>query len=121
MVQNLWKSTQVVCASCSGKDIEKMPKMELKAGTRSMFYACPKYYPENRQKGEIACVNHVSTDDFQRILDVLSEEVDKNLMFGQSSYLVGFSFKVKTIDVKVVEQTDEKIVVSVLNHKAVQL
>ena len=116
MIKNLWNTTEVVCG-CHG---EVRPTMTLKTGHRSMFYSCPKYYPEGREPGELACVNHLSTDDFQRVLDKLSSEIEKNLVFGQSMSLTGLRFTIKTIDIKVVSHSDDKIVIEVTNKNAIR-
>ena len=47
MVKNLWKQIEVVC----GNHEKDYPVMGLKQGHRSLFYSCPKYYPEARQPG----------------------------------------------------------------------
>ena len=116
MIKNLWNITEVVCG-CHG-DVN--PSMTLKTGHRSMFYSCPKYYPEGREPGELACVNHLSTDDFQKILDKISSEIENSLVFGQSMSLLGLKFTVKTIDVKIISYSDEKIVIQIKNKNAIR-
>lgn len=119
MITGLWNKIEVVCG-CHD-DINQTPLMSLKVGHRSMFYSCPRYYPDGRGPMDTACVNHVSTDDFQKILDKLSEETEEQMQFGQSASLVGLSFKVKTISVKVIEHTSERILISVVNKNALAL
>ena len=119
MIKNLWNKTEIVCGCHEGMPIDEKIIMQPKAGHKSMFYACPKYYPENRQKGEIACVNHVNVEDFQKILNRISEECEKSMIFGQSPVIIGFTFKLKDITVKVLEYTPEKLVIQVYNKKAI--
>lgn len=119
MIKGLWNKIEIVCGCHEA--VHERPVMTPKAGHRSMFYSCPKYYPDAREKGETACVNHVSTDDFQKILDKICEEAEDQMAFGQSASLTGLSFSIKTIDVKVIEHSQDKIVIMVVNHKALAL
>jgi hypothetical protein len=116
MVKNLWKQIEVVC----GNHEKDYPVMGLKQGHRSLFYSCPKYYPEARQPGERACKNHVSTDDFEKILEKLSEEAEKQMINGQKICLKNLKFKVKTIEVEVIYHVDDVIKLKVKNKKALE-
>lgn len=98
MVKNLWKQIEVVC----GNHEKDYPVMGLKQGHRSLFYSCPKYYPDTRQPGETACRNHVSTEDFEKILEILSTEAETQMLSGQKICLKNMKFKVKTIDIEVI-------------------
>ncbi len=119
MIAGLWNKIEIVCGCHS--DINQTPLMSLKTGHRSMFYSCPRYYPDGRDASDTACINHVSTDDFQKILDRLSEETEEQMKFGQSSNLIGLSFTIKTINVKVIEHTSDRILISVINKNALLL
>lgn len=116
MLQNIWNKTKIVCA-CHG---EEYPEMSIRpgVGNKSMFYACPKYYPENREKGEVACVNHINDVEMEKILKKISSEASEQMQFGQSPFLMNYSFKIKDIEVKVVSQTDDELKVAVKNRKA---
>jgi len=117
MIRNLWNKIEIVCGCHEGVPNEQK-KMEPKAGHKSMFYSCPRYYPENRTPDEKACVNHVNVEDFQKILDKIGHEAESQMIFGQSPVLQGLTFKIKDITIKVIEYTPEKIVISVVNKKA---
>lgn len=116
MVKNLWKQVLIVC----GNHGEPENVMSLKTGHRSMFYSCPKYYPEAREPGERACKNHVSVDDFEKILGRLSKEVEELMISGQKPCLKNLKYKVKTIEVEVMKHSDNCLVLKVLNKKALQ-
>lgn len=118
MIKGLWNKVEVVCGCHEKKGVT--PEMTLKAGHKSMFYTCPKYYPDARDKDEIACINHVTTDDFQKILEKVSAEAEEQMVFGQSISLKGLKFKIKMIEVEVLDYTSEKIVIKVKNKKALQ-
>ena len=118
MINGLWNHVEVICGCHEHRN--EYPKMSLKAGSKSMFYTCPKYYPDARDKTEIACINHVTADDFQKILEEISKEADEQMVFGQSVSLQGLKFRYKLIDVEVLEYSPEKIVIKVKNKKALQ-
>ncbi len=116
MIKGLWNRVEVVCG-CHDK-VNETPLMTLKAGHRSMFYTCPKYYPDARDKSEIACINHVTENDFEKILEHISAEAEDQMVFGQSISLKGLKFKIKMIDIEVLEYNPDKIVIKVKNKKA---
>lgn len=116
MVKNLWKQIEVVC----GNHEKDYPVMGLKQGHRSLFYSCPKYYPDARQPGETACRNHVSTEDFEKILEILSAEAETQMLSGQKICLKNMKFKVKTIDIEVIYHVDDVIRIKVKNKKALE-
>ena len=85
MIKNFWKQIEVVCGN-HGED--KTVKMSWKQGHRSMFYSCPKYYPDARVEGERACRNNVSVEDFEKIVDiqaVLRRLILHNIIFSKQS------------------------------------
>ena len=114
MVKNLWNKIRIVC----GNHENNFPEMTLKTGHRSMFYSCPKYYPENRNSNEYACVNNVSTEDFEKILEKLSEEINEQMIFGTTPNLLNLKFKIKNIEITVIEHTDKSITIKILNKHA---
>lgn len=118
MIKNLWKHIDVVCGN-HGEDTSV--KMGWKTGHRSMFYSCPKYYPDARESGERACCNNVSVEDFEKIVDSLSDELSAMMKMGNPTpNLTNYSFKLKSIVIKVLSHTDDSIVISILNKKALQ-
>ncbi len=116
MLKNFWKQIVVVCGNHQGEEI----LMDLKQGPSSLFYSCPKYYPENREDGEKACVNRINLVDFEKIVDILSEEVEKGLLNGQIVNLQNFTFKVKASEITVLEHTKGSIKIKILNKKALK-
>ena len=47
MIRGFWNSVQVICGNHCNEQIE----MTVQEGPSSLFYACPKYHPENRTEG----------------------------------------------------------------------
>lgn len=117
MIKNLWKQIEVVCGH-HGDDHSN--KMYLKQGPSSLFYACPKYYPENRQPGEAGCANRVNLVDFEKIVDKITEEIENAEMQGQQICLNNVTFKVRYTEVMVLKHTKEKIVLKLVNKQAVK-
>ena len=115
MVQNIWNKTQIVCA-CHG---EEYPKMEPRVGSKSVFYACPKYYPENRDPGDrIACMNNIDDVIMEKILEKISEEISEQMQDGQTPFIKNVKFKIRDVECKVVAQDDNGITVAVKNRRA---
>lgn len=129
MQSNLWTRIKLVCGNHGGGDIPLMaPHAPAESSTSrglygiqtSMFYACPKYYPENREEGEPCCRNHISIKEYEGILDHLEKEMGKIEASGGTIDLVGEKWKSKAgVEYKVVRQTRDHIYVSCLNRKAV--
>lgn len=117
MVKNFWKKIVLVC----GNNHQEMVEMNLINGPASLFYACPKYYPENRSPQERACANRINLIDFEAMVNFLSEKIETALLDGGIVNLknVSWTYK-KAIDFKVLEHTEEKIVVQMLNRKALK-
>ncbi len=118
MIKNFWKQIEVVCGN-HGED--KTVKMSWKQGHRSMFYSCPKYYPDARVEGERACRNNVSVEDFEKIVDILSNEISTMMREGNPKpNLTNYAFNLKMIDVHILSHQDDSIVLMVKNRRALQ-
>lgn len=112
-VIGLWSNIHLVCAN------HPQVEMEIAQGPVSMFYACRKYYPENRDDDEKPCYNRVSLTDFERMLDYLSEmllEAERN---NEMLNLVGKQWSGNGIDFCVLVHETDRLVISVLNNKAI--
>lgn len=117
MVKNLWKQIEVICGN--HPTVNEKVVMQPKVGHRSMFYSCPKYYSEARTVGERACKNNVSTEDFEKILEYLSKEIENMMMSGQKPCLKNLKFKIKNIQIEVTEHTDDLLQIKVFNKKSI--
>lgn len=116
MVQNLWKKIILVCG-CHKEEVV----MQLIDGPSSLFYACPKYYPENRMQGERACANRINLVDYEKMVDFLSEKIEDALLNGAKENLTHTSWVYKkTIEFEVIEHTEDYIKVKMKNKKALK-
>lgn len=75
MIKNLWKHITLTCGNGHTEEVV----MDLKQGPLSLFYACPKYYPENRKEKERACANRLNLVDFEKMLDHMTEKIEKGM------------------------------------------
>ena len=72
MIKNLWKKTHFYC-SYRHEPVEMTINDK---GDFSMFYSCPKYYPENRLENEQACPMRLNFVDAEAILNEISRMTD---------------------------------------------
>lgn len=111
MIRGFWNSVQVICGNHCNEQIE----MTVQEGPSSLFYACPKYHPENRTEGERPCFNRLSLSEYENMLSALSD-----LLMGDDIIkLQGYRWKKNGTEFEVVSFSDEKIVVRVLNQRAI--
>ncbi len=115
MIKNFWKKIILVC----GCHEEEIP-MQIIDGPSSLFYACPKYYPQNREHGEKACANRINLIDYEKMVDYLSERYEETLLSGGKENLKNVSWTYKSISFKVIEHTEEYIKVKMVNKKALK-
>lgn len=115
MIKNFWKKIILVCGNCHDEEII----MQLIQGPSSLFYACPKYYPENRKQGELACPNRINLIDYEKMVDYFSTRLEESLLSGCKENLTNVTWEYKkTIVFKVIKHTDEELKISMYNKKA---
>ena len=115
MIKGFWQTTILVCANHpDGKEVV----MSLKQGPKNLFYACPKYEPDNRTGDECACANRISLKEFEnmlgKIFDVLEKADESNTVMNLANY----SWKARGVQFKVLSHTNTDIKISVLSPKA---
>ena len=116
MIKNLWKNTTFCC----GYRHEHPVDMIFNERGESLFYSCPKYYPENRKPGEQACPMRMNTVDAEGILEQFSTIIEIDMENGIEKDYKNFKFKYKTIEVTILEYSPEKIKIQILNKKALK-
>lgn len=118
MIKNLWKNTHFYCGHRHKEPVE----MYFKDGVagNSMFYACPKYYPENREEGERACSNRLNFVDAEGIINKLSDIIEEKEMSGEIFDFTNLKFRYKAIDVKVLSYSPSKVELEIVNKKALR-
>lgn len=112
MIQNLWKDIKIVCGNC----VNNTP-LEPKVA-ESLFYSCPKYYDFNRGPEDKPCGNRISGIDYERMVNYISKQIEEASLKMEKIWLQGQTFKIKNIEFKILTHTNNEIIVSVLNKKA---
>jgi ectoine hydroxylase-related dioxygenase (phytanoyl-CoA dioxygenase family) len=116
MIKGSWDNVRLVC--CHRHD-EPVP-MEIQQGS-TLFYACPKYHAENRTEDERACNNRLSLQDYTKMLEHLHEIMIKSELADEKINLTNHTWKDKKgIEYKVLQDVNGKLVVEVLNKKAIR-
>lgn len=120
MITNLWKNISIVCG-CHKFPIPLQPHTGSGSGAqggmeRSMFYTCPKYYPDQRDSSEKPCFNRISIGDYEKMVLHLSECLEAQ--DGSVVNLAGMRWKSKNgIEFHVLEHSQKNIIVSVKNRR----
>ena len=94
--------------------------MQINNGPHSLFYSCPKYYPENRAADERACPNRLNLVDYERMLDRISDEMIQRIENNETTDLTNFKWKdcKSHATFEVIQHNDDIITVTVYNPKA---
>ena len=97
------------------KPVELFPRM----GTKELFYACPKYGPENRTAGERACLNNIYTQDAQAAVEYVSDKIEEYEAQGLTQEAVtGMKWIKRDIEYTVISYMNGKLKLGVLNRRA---
>lgn len=92
----------------------------------SDFYACPKYmrkddqHPLGHDEDERACPNRISLYEEPQIVEALNKIIEEDLMSGVIADYTNLVFHYKHIEAKILKYSDNEIVISLLNKKAVR-
>lgn len=117
MIKNLWKHITLVCGNHHKEEVI----MDLKSGPMSLFYACPKYYPENRTKEERACVNRLNLVDFEKMLDHMTKKIEDDMDQNIETNLTGYQYRDrKGTQYTVLEHSKDDLKIEVLNRRALK-
>ena len=117
MIKNLWKHITLTCGNGHTEEVV----MDLKQGPLSLFYACPKYYPENRKEKERACANRLNLVDFEKMLDHMTEKIEKGMDQGIEVNLTGYQYRDrKGTQYTVLKHSKDDLMIEVLNRRALK-
>ncbi len=93
-------------------------KMQIKQGPFSVFYACPKYYEENRTNGEHICANRIGINDIERMVDYINAQICDNGLLSSSVDLRNHIWKQNGVEYRVLIHCRDKICIQCLNRNA---
>lgn len=97
--------------------------LQIQVGT-SQFYACPKYFKENRDADERMCVNRMTLIDAGGIIDALCKKMDAidpiTEQMDFSNYIFSYRGSRSKIKVKVIKFTAKEVHLGILNETALK-
>lgn len=116
VIKNLWSVITFWCIHGHKEPVQ----MQVQYGPSSPFYACPKYFPENRTPDERACANRLNFIDAEEIVKKLGNIIAGDQMNGDAVDYTNYEFDYKSIHVKVLEYKDKSIKLGILSKKALR-
>ena len=112
---NLWQDIEVYC----GNNHEEKVKLQVQQGPFSLFYACPKYHPENRTDSERACPNRINLIDYEAMVLHVDDMLMKASLDNHSENMKNVKWKSKGIEYEIIDHTQDKITIMALNKRSV--
>ena len=115
VLKGSWKYVQVVCGNHGDQnDII----MTIQQGPHSLFYACPKYFPDNREPEEPPCVNRINLIDYEKMLSYIADVMVNAERNGEICNLTNYKWEKNGIQFMVLSHTDEKLIIKMFNKKS---
>lgn len=111
-----WGKIVPIC----GNHGEEMIEMVVNNGPHSMFYSCPKYYPQNRNENERACNNRINLIEYQAMVDHLMDIIASEAIQNNSIDLTNYTWTKKGIVFCVLKQEKEILYVQIKNVSAMR-
>ena len=118
MIKNLCDMIEIYCGHGHTEPIPMYMKDGAGMG-RDSFYACPKYYPENRTENERACNNNLTITDYLKMVDYIDKKLTEAELNDEKLNLTNFKFKIGQVQYHVVSHSSKKIKIAILNKKAI--
>ena len=118
MLRNLWKNATFYCLNH-----DKPVPLYVIETSMTPFYACPKYmlkdetHPNGHEKDESGCGNHLSFQDSYKIMEKFNNIIEDSLANEEMIDFTGLRFKYKSIQVKILKYSDDKIDIGITNSK----
>ena len=117
MIRGFWQTTTLVCANHTGGE---EVVMTLQQGPKNLFYACPKYHPENRSGDDVTCTNRISLKEFESMLDhifgVLEKADEDNIVINLTNY----AWKKRMLEFKVLAHSTAEMKIQALNRRVLK-
>lgn len=118
MIKNLCDMIEIYCGHGHSERIAMYMRDGSDMGKDS-FFACPKYYPENREAGERACNNNLTITDYIKMVNYIDKKLTEAELKDEKLNLTNHKFKIGQVEYTVLEHTGTKLKISVLNKKAI--
>jgi len=119
MITDMWKNVKFVCGNGHETEQEMYVRSSIDSikQIEDVFYACPKYRPENRTKGEQPCMNRISVAECEKILNMLADEIMRAEEEDRVIRLTNRKYETNVAKYRILKHDGDSIVVSVLNKK----
>ncbi len=124
MIKNIWSKISIYCGNhdhpVKMEPHEPSTYSKWSGGNNSMFYSCPKYYPDNRIEGEKPCFNHLSMAEYEDMVMHISGLIEEAGLDSQVD-LTGLKWiNKKGTEFEIMEQDMDHIRVKFINNRAIK-
>ena len=113
MISGLWNKVRLVC----GNHHDEPQNLIILQTDKDAFYVCPKYNPLNRTESDRVCMNRISVQETEKILNILSDKIIEAEDQGQSLNLTHYRFETRVGRYQVLRHTPDELVISAYNKK----
>ena len=96
MIKNFCDMLEIYCGHGHSEPIPMYMKEGAGYG-RDSFYACPKYYPENRTPDERACNNNLTITDYLKMVDFLDKKLSNAELNDEKINLKNFKYMINPL------------------------
>lgn len=112
---NGWENIHFIC-----NHRHKEPQaMQILQSAKAVFYACPKYFPDNREADEPSCVNAIFLNDAEKAVSAIHDRLGRAAQNDEEVNLKNYRFTIDNVDYKVTRDDNGDMDVEVLNRKVV--
>lgn len=115
MITGLWKNVRLVCGNPAHSSHEYM---FLRETGEDVFYACPKYNPENRDSSEKPCMNRISIAEAEKMLENLSEKIQQEEENHGAFFANNYRFETRIGKYRVMNHSPEDLIIMALNKRS---
>lgn len=116
MITGAWDNLTLICGAKHATDDEI--EMVYKQTETDLFYACPKYYPENRGEDECPCMNRISIAEAEKMLSVITDKIEAEEEAGNVFFPENYRFKTTIGEYKIKVFNDKEKRIVAFNKRA---
>lgn len=117
MIKNLWSYIELYCGNPIHKEPIKL--VEKYTPTNTLFFACPKYFAQNREDDEKMCKNSIYTNDYEKAVEEIEKRLVENAKQDIEENLEGLRWTSKNgICYEVFSHSNDKIKIKMINKRA---
>lgn len=113
LINGMWAEVTLMCGNHATPT-----NMVIQQGPHSLFYACPKYFEENRTADEFKCANRLNLIEFEKMIDHINERLCTEAAMCNCINLTNHAWMAKGVEFKILVHYPNKIIVMCINHPA---